>query len=141
MKRLTCLLTGLAVTLAACADDQNAAAPTPTVVNVPVSAESFVGTMALGGSRFYSFSVTREGPVYLTLITLTESGTASTAVVSLGLGIPSGTTCAVSSAATTAAGPTPQVAETRSPGIYCARVSDLGFLTAAADFVINIAHP
>jgi hypothetical protein len=133
-------LTGLAVALTAC-DDQNAAAPTPTLANVPVVVESFVGTVALAGSRFYSFSLTKEGPVLLTLVSLTENGAASTTVVSLGLGIPSGTTCAVSSAATTAAGPTPQVNQSRPPGVYCARVSDLGFLTAAADFVVNIAHP
>lgn len=138
---LALMLLGLAGPSAACQDDQNAAAPTPTAANVPVVVETFVGTVALGGSRFYSFSLTREGPVLLTLVTLKEGGADSTVAMNLGLGFPSGTTCAVSSAATTPAGGKPQLAEIRTPGVYCVRLSDLGFLTSAADFVINIARP
>jgi len=135
------MLIGVAAISVACQDDQNAAAPTPTAANVPVIVETFVGTIAVGGSRFYSFSLTREGPVSLTLVTLRESGAASTVVMNLGLGFPSGTTCAASAAATTADGATPQLTEVRTPGVYCARLADLGFLTSAADFVINIARP
>lgn len=62
-------------------------------------------------------------------------------MVGLGVGTPAGTGCTVASTLTVAADSTPQVTGTYTPGVYCARISDVGNLSAPAAFVITIAHP
>lgn len=103
--------------------------------------ENYSATLALGSTRFYSFTAPRDGPVSLTLIELLENGVASVAAVTVGLGRPSGTGCASSSFSTVAAGPTPQISGSVAAGVYCASVSDAGNLLAPARFSLNITRP
>jgi hypothetical protein len=93
------------------------------------------------GSQFYSFIVGNPDPVYITLASLTKaSGAAVTTSVRLGFGVPSGETCATSTALTTSSGLQAQVLQVISPGTYCVIISDTGALTETLNFAIKIKH-
>ncbi len=111
---------------------------TPAAASVT---ETFSGTLAVGGSRFYSFSVAQYGTVTVTLTQLTGNFDPTTTTVILGLGRPAGTGCGVATTVTTASSDTPQSTNTLEAGVYCVRISDTDVLTAPAAFAIDIAHP
>lgn len=134
----------LAVSLAACGNGDSPTSPSPSapaVINPPSVSEVWENTLAVGATRFYSYSVALNGTVNITLASLTENGADSSAQVNIGWGTPSGTTCAVSSPSLVSAGAEPQVSTTSAPGVYCVSVSDPGNLTAPGAFRILIAHP
>ena len=108
---------------------------------VAVAVETFIGVLPVGGSRFYSFTVPREGLVSLTLLTLTIDGEPSDAPVNVGLGTPRATDCQLLDSRTVPAGPKPQFTDSFPAGVYCARVSDLQGLPGDAAFAVNITHP
>jgi hypothetical protein len=128
-----------ALVAAGCTKDPALTQPSTTGA---VIIESFVGTLAVGGSAFYSFTVPQQGTATLTLLSLTIGGVPSDASVSLGLGNPSGTTCRTTAATPVTAGIAPQVSNPVVPTVYCVNISDPGpSLTAAADFAVNITRP
>ena len=132
---------GLLLLGAACTEEIPNTPSAP--VNGQLVVETFAGTLPLTTSSFYSFTQASDGSIMLTLISLVEDGTASTARVGLSIGFPSGTDCQALSTSTTVstqAGSAPQVSGVFPPGVYCARIADLGQLTSAASFVINIAR-
>jgi hypothetical protein len=133
-------LAGLAVAVvsAACARDPLLTNPSSTG---PVLIESFVGTLAVGGSAFYSFTAPDAGIVSLTLVSLTVAGVPSDLSINMGLGVPKGTTCVSGNAAAVVVGTTPQASESVNPGVYCVIVSDVGTLTDPAAFAVSIARP
>lgn len=130
---------GLAAALlgAGCTKDPALTVPSTTG---PVVIESFVGTLAVGGSIFYSFTVPQNGNVSLTLLSLTVAGAPSTLSINIGLGVPSGTTC-VTTTAPVVVGNTPQTTVAVTPRVYCVMVSDVGTLTDPAAFAVNISRP
>lgn len=138
-------LAGIVVVAAALgAGCEEAEPPTsPGAVSPPLMVESFAGTLAAGGSTFYSFNVPVTGPVSFTLLQYRNqsNGEDTDKVANMGIGVPAGTTCIVASAVTTKAGNSPQFSQTVSPSIYCVRITDPGQLEGAATFLINIAHP
>lgn len=109
--------------------------------NVPLTVETFSGTLPVGEFRFYSFTVPTAGITTLTLLSLTEAGVPSTAFVQLALGVPRGVDCAVIDARNATPGVVGQVVLTPDPGVYCARISDAGNLTAPVEFSMNVARP
>lgn len=123
--------------------DEAPLAPTPGSNAPPLMIETFSGSLAIGGTAFYSFNVGAEGPVSFTLLQYrsTESGQDVDKVASMGIGVPAGTTCIVASAVTTKAGNSPQFSQSVPPSIYCVRITDPGQLEGSASFLINIAHP
>lgn len=130
--------------LTGCGNDSAPTTPTPTTtttVNPPSVTEVWENSLAVGGTRFYSFTVGLNGTVNVTLERLTEGGADSTAQLNLGTGLPAGTGCNVAGTSAVSAGPEPQVSTTSAPGVYCARVSDPGNLALPASFRILIAHP
>jgi hypothetical protein len=128
---------------AACGDD----AATPTSPSTPewaVDAASrlFTGTLTPHGSRFFSFTVTQDAGVFLTLASLTPTsgrGTVETPV-DLGIGTPRGTGCAVVQTITTTADLAAQIRAWRSAGVHCVSVSDAGRLTADVAFAVRIGY-
>ena len=114
---------------------------TTTTVASPTTTETFDGTLSVGGSGFYSFSVVENGTVNVTLTSVRGAGVPATVWVGLGIGIPSGEDCATTSSVNTAAGSAPQITGTYAPGVYCARIHDIGNLFAPATFSIDVAHP
>jgi hypothetical protein len=140
-RAVACLALATATVFAAGCDEDAPTAPvSPTP---PLLIETFSGTLATGGTAFYSFNVPVTGEVSFTLLQYrgVESGTDTDKVANLGIGIPAGTTCVVASAVTTKAGNSPQFAQVVTPSIYCVRITDPGQLEGAASFIINIAHP
>ena len=128
-----------ALLMAACADDSPV--PTDPSRTVAVTHESFSGTLPLLGARFYSFTVPHVGNADVTLLSLRESGSASSATVAIGIGVPRATDCTISNTVNTAVSPSPVLAVNLDPGVYCVRIFDTGTLTAPVDFSINITRP
>ena len=87
----------------------------------------------------FTFTVTQGGPVSVTLASL---GASSTSAIGLGIGTPSGTTtCTLTSSTPNAiAGSVAQLTVTASPGTLCVKVYDVGGLTSAATFTVNVTH-
>jgi hypothetical protein len=131
---------GVALAGPACAE-ATVSGPTAIGNNVTLAVETFTGTLPVGGSRFYSFTVPQTGMTSVTLLSLKENGADSSAIVLLGLGAPRGTECLLIDGTQVNTGVTAQVTLSPEPGIYCARISDAGNLAAPADFSINIVRP
>lgn len=114
---------------------------TGTTVASPTVTEDFAGTLPVGGYNFYSFTVSANGTVNLTLSGIGGTSVPSSVWVGLGLGVPSGEDCTTSTAVNTQAGSAAQLTGTYAPGVYCARVYDIGNLVAPAQFTVAIAYP
>jgi hypothetical protein len=134
---------GLAAALlsAACSNTQSPTPPTTPTPVVSPTTETFVGTLPVGGVRFYSFSIVVSGTVTATLVRIGGPSVSPGVMVSLGLGTPSGTACSSSSPTTVSVDTTAQVTATEQPGLYCVNIADVGNLPAAADFTVTIDHP
>jgi hypothetical protein len=113
-----------------------------TTVASPTVSESFTGTLAVGGFKFYTFNIAANGTVNVTLNSVVGTGVPSTVQVGLGIGQPSGIDCAATTSVTTgSAFAKPQTTGVFGPGVFCVRISDVGNLFAPAAFNITIAHP
>jgi len=140
------LVCALLATLAGCKDSPTSpttstTTTTTTTVASPTVTEDFTGVLPVGGNRFYSFTVVENGTVNVTLNSIGGAGVPSTVFVALGVGTPSAEECTTTSTVTIQAGSTAQISSTYAPGIYCAKVVDIGNLFAPASFSISIAHP
>jgi len=133
------------LTVSACNKDDSPTAPTTTdttpVVASPIYFEDFTGTLPVSGEAFYSFTVTQYGTINVTLAGVGGTYVPSTVMVSLGIGTPTAETCATTTAITTASGAGPQLTGSYQPGVYCAKIVDIGNLFAPAQFTISIAYP
>lgn len=111
---------------------------------ITVTTELFAGTLAVGGSKFYSFSVSQGGgtvSVMLASVTSPHSGAALPHPLGLGLGIPAGTGCALSQSLVTSASLVTQLSRALMPGIYCVSVYDTGTLPSDVNFALRFLHP
>lgn len=138
------LVLALLTLVAGCDGNDSPTSPTDTstdTVAEPTITEDFVGTLPVGGARFYAFTVEANGTVNVTLTSVGGTNVPSTTWLGLGIGTPSGQDCSASSPVNTQAGTSPQVTGTYAPAIYCVRVADIGNLAAPADFAVTIAHP
>lgn len=118
--------------------------PTSPPTNLPNSAlvvENFSGTLPLKGVVYYSFSVTDSGTTYLTLLSVKEDGVDTEALITIGIGIPRGTSCVATNVLSVKAGGAAQLTGTTNRGVHCAVVFDPGNLTKDATFSLNIARP
>ncbi len=104
--------------------------------------QTFSGTLAVRGQRFYSFTVPSTRTVRITLEQLQDgTGTAATATLVLGLGVPSGTGCAMLREVAAGASDVPHIDESLTTGVYCAQLTDPGSLTDAVTFSVRIEFP
>jgi len=111
--------------------------PTP-VADTATLLKEFSSQLLPGGTASRDFDVTTAGSIGITLKSTTPDG----AVIGVGIGIPRANgSCALSSAVETAAGTAAQITLTADAGSYCARVYDLGTLTAPLPFTISISRP
>jgi hypothetical protein len=141
----TSVLAIIVVAMAGSACGGNSATAPPTSTSTSTSSgstETFSGTLAVQGSSFYSFTVATAETVSLSLASLTSTGilAASPSVIHLGLGVPLGTGCSVTSAVDTPAGLTAQLTSSINPDVYCVRLSDIGNLAGPMNFEIRIGH-
>jgi hypothetical protein len=102
--------------------------------------ETFTGTVAVGSSDFQSFTAAQAGEVD---VTLTAAGPPPTIFMGLGVGTPSGSTCALFTGASvnTQAGALAQLAGTVNAGPYCVEVYDIGNQIAPITYTVTVAHP
>lgn len=128
------------VALSACGDSDTPQSPTQTTQKI---VEVFAGRLSPGGSGFYSFQVRTSDTASYTLASLTQvaSGRAVEATLTLGVGVPAGEDCNVSSSTQAAPALAPQLSTNVSPGIHCVSLADPGALTEAANFAVRIQHP
>jgi len=142
MKRPVQLFVAACVLAAASActtDDPTATTSIPLVPSQPI-VDTFAGTVAVTGKDTKVFSVTQgNGGLDITLTALVPS-----AVIGIGAGTWDPTTgCTLGSNATrnVSPGSAPQLSFTQIPvGDYCVQVYDVGNLTTAAAYNINVAH-
>jgi hypothetical protein len=134
-----CAAAGLALFATACGKSNSPTTPTRTPAAASQS-ERYVATMGVGGSSFYSFSVSQYGTVTVTLTAVSGFDDPSVAI-GLGLGVPSGFGCTPSTTATASAGATPQITNVYEIGVYCLRVYDVGNLNGPLTFDVTVAHP
>jgi hypothetical protein len=132
------LLGGVVITTAAaCKSDST----TPPTVEPASTTEIWSSTLAVGASKFYSFSVPLEGTVSVQLKTLTQDGVATAELVTLGLGAPRGTDCAAGGSIAATGSDATLLSGTQAAGIYCVRIWDNAQLSKAAAFSVTINHP
>ena len=133
----------LALMLSACGgSDTSSTATTPSVITGPTTS-LFEGQLDPGGSAFYSFTVTSTGLANVMLASVTTSATPGTSlpvVLGLAIGTPLGTDCTITNALPASPGLTSQLVNSLTPGIYCARVYDIGNLRTTIKFAIRIVH-
>ena len=104
--------------------------------------QTFSGTLTVRGQRFYSFTLPSTRTVRVTLEQLhNEAGTASAATLVLGIGVPSGTGCAMLREVAAGASDAPHIDESLTAGVYCAQLTDPGNLTEGVVFSVRIEFP
>lgn len=144
-----CGLVLLALATAVGCSDDTPTSPTDTTTTTtttataaePVYTEEWIDTLAIGGERFYSFTVTQAGTVNVSLTSVSGQYVPSTVTVGMGLGTPAAESCSTTSSISTQAGTGPQLTGTYNPGVYCVIIRDVGNLFSAARFAITIAYP
>jgi hypothetical protein len=140
-----CSLVLTLLVLSGCSDDSTPTSPTSTTTTPtaasPIYTEEFNDTVSVGGTSFYSFTVTQYGTVNVSLTSVSGQYVPSTVTLGLGLGKPEAETCAVSNSVTTQSGTGPQLTAIYDPGVYCVRVADVGNLYSAATFAVTVAFP
>lgn len=140
MTRLILAL-GLAVTVTGCGDNATPTSATPSAT-VNSATRVFSGTLTTGDAQFYSFTLPQASGVFVTLasVTGTDSRDATTTPLGVGLGVPRGTECVMSTRIVTAAALTPQISEFTSPGVRCVAVFDPGKLPVSVRFAVRIGY-
>lgn len=146
MRATTVALLGVLLVCGACSHDSttspSSTSTSTTTGAAPTVSESFTGTLPVGGFKFYTFNISVNGTVNVTLNSVTGSFVPATVQVGLGIGTPSGIDCSTTVTATAGVNSiAPQATGTFGPGLFCVRVYDVGNLFSPASFNITIAHP
>ncbi|MGE3273955.1 MAG: hypothetical protein AB7O67_02510 [Vicinamibacterales bacterium] len=140
MTRRVGFLLALALWTAACSG--NAVSPTgPSAVTL--TTEVFVGQLAPGAFRYYSFTTLNPGTVAVMLASVADGTTPTGDRLTIGVGVPSGTGCAVGDddTATVRAALATALQYFTNPATLCVRVSDPGALARPVDFAVRLTHP
>jgi len=120
---------------AACGDDE----PTPTEPT-PVrttTTRTFEGTLTVNGARTHDFTATGSGEIRLTLTALAPD---SAARIGVSLGTWNGAVCQVVLANDNATQGAVVVGNAGAAGNFCARVYDVGLLSAPTDYSLTVVH-
>jgi hypothetical protein len=123
-------------------DTDSTSTTTTTTTTSATDPQTFSGTLAVRGQRFYSFTVPSTRTVRVTLEQLhNEAGAASRDILVLGLGVPSGTGCAMLREVAAGSSDVPHFDESLTAGVYCTQLTDPGTLTEAVAFSVRIEFP
>lgn len=144
MRPLLLALAGMSVIMTtACHEAMETPTSSTTADTSTTRTLQFTGSLAVGGSRFYSFTVSQSGTIVATLASVTSPprGAAVQTALGLGIGRPAGTGCALSTSTTTGPALQAQLQETAAAGIYCVNVYDAGNLQSPIDFVVRFSYP
>lgn len=143
MTRLLLVL-GLTAVCAGCGDDPVATSTSASVPDelVASSTRLFSGTLTRGDSAFYSFTLGQNSGVFVTLasVTGTTAPEALATPLRIGIGVPRGTGCAVTTSAVVTPALTPQLREYTPQGVRCVSVGDPGTLDSSVRFAVRIGY-
>lgn len=119
---------------------------TPTSASSTPSASTtitFAGGLDVGASRFYSFTATNGGLVSVLLASVASQAGGIPVPTSLGIGVgvPSGTGCALAQSLSAQPGLTAQLQHPITSGVHCVSVFDEGTMTAPVYFALRFSHP
>ena len=132
------LLAALIVTMGC---GSSATSPTTTTPEPASVTQVFAGTLNVNGSAFYSFTTTQQGTISFVLNKVQRAGADVTDTLTIGLGGPRGTDCAISTSTAASAGTNTLLGASQAPGVYCVRVWDQGILASPVTFSVNINRP
>ena len=133
MSRTRATLASISMLIAAaCAQTTT---PTTSSPGLQVT-DSFTGTLVQGGSATNDFTVTTDGAISITLVSLSPQGTITMGV---GIGTPSAATCVVTQSQENVKVGTP-ITGTLTAGSYCVELYDLGNMAGSDTYAINVVH-
>jgi hypothetical protein len=113
---------------------------TTTSSETPITTETFDGTLGVGATAFYPFTVFQSGSVTATLVSIGGDVVPSTVQVRLGIGTPEDTGCTATTTSLVSS-KSPALSATENPGSYCVSITDVGNLFGIAGFEVTVAHP
>jgi|SRR5689334_3709830 hypothetical protein len=114
---------------------------TTTSSTAPITTEEFDGTLGVGATAFYPFTVSQAGSVTATLVSISGAMVPATVQVRLGIGTPDDAGGCTTTTMSLVNSALPTLSATESPGNFCANITDVGNLAGTATFVVTIAHP
>lgn len=129
-----CVLMSVLAAAAACGDDPPTAPEQP--VQRPTVTEEFTGRLNVNGGATHSFT-TGSGQIS---VTITELVPDSAAVIGVSLGTWNGSACQIVLANDNATQSGSVLGTASGPGSFCARVYDVGKLTAATEYKVTVVH-
>jgi len=138
MRHSTTLLTFVclsAIALAGCGSDTTPTNPTDTTPPVAVT-ETFAGTLTINGLQSHAFAVTRAGTVSAVLKVLSDPAV----TIGVSLGTWNGAACTIVIANPAATLNTSVVGTAQNSGQFCVLLNDIGRLTAAVDYAVDVSH-
>jgi hypothetical protein len=122
--------------------DNSSNSGTTTAPTVPLTNQTFTGSIDVGGSSSNTFVAAQAGEVDVTVSALAPP---SNIIVGLSIGIPSTvdpTSCLVQSgAAPTQVSASNVLSGSLAAGTWCVKLSDLGYMSAPVNYTIIVAHP
>ena len=125
----------LTLSIAACGSDDTVQTPTPpSAVSVT---ENLSETLTVNGARTFPFTANRAGTVTARLSALAPDDTIT---IGLSIGTWNGASCQIIIANDQAKLNVYVVGTAQQTGQFCARVYDVGFLTAPTAFTIELTH-
>jgi hypothetical protein len=113
---------------------------TTTPSTAPTTTEEFDGTLGVGATASYLFTVSQAGSVTATLVSISGAVVPATVQVRLGIGTPDDAGGCTTTTMSLANSASPTLSTTEQPGNYCANITDVGNLAGTAAFVVTIAH-
>ena len=143
MRARPLILAVIAALTVACGDDESPTEPTSDDSAQAATSSTYSGTLAVGGSRFYSFTNNASGSVtaFLASVTSTDTRLPVPVPLEIGIGVPAGTDCPPTTTQILSPSLTSQMTVSLAAGIFCLRVSDAGEMKAPVDFAVRFAHP
>lgn len=114
----------------------------PTTTEPTITTVTFASTLAVSATRFYSFTVRNAGTVRVMLASVTApNGATLSTALTLGVGVPSGTGCALQASIVTGPGLVTQLEHVSDAGVRCVSIADPGGLAGPVAFAIRFTHP
>src|SRR5262249_60507677 len=114
---------------------------TTTSSTAPTTTEEFDGTLGVGATAFYPFTVSQAGSVTATLVSISGAVVPATVQIRLGIGTPDDAGGCTTTTMSLVNSASPTLTATETPGAFCANVTDVGNLAGTATFVVTITHP
>lgn len=114
---------------------QNGTTPTEPA---PTTTDTFTGTININGAQTHTFPVAASGIVTATLSEVTPDNTIAVGLV---LGTWNGVSCTTVLSNNSAVQGNTLIGNVTGLGTLCARIHDVGKLTAALDYKLTVVHP